>query len=90
MEFLLLLHGMKTKVVWKQVGRSGRAAFEFIQVNHFQAVACARVVRLAFCRTHCGAQSQPPDTPHSVDTNFHMHLFTWLIFQHLLKYCIKV
>src|SRR5690606_32288235 len=66
----LALHAVEGE----QVGGSRRAALQFVEVDHFQAVARARVVRLPLCRTHRGAQRQAADAAHAVDANFHVTL----------------
>jgi hypothetical protein len=53
------------------VGRGCRATFEFIQVHHLQAVACAGVVRLALSRAHGRTQGQTANAAHTVDSDFH-------------------
>ena len=58
----------------EQVRGGRRAALEFVEVDHFQPVARARVVRLPLCCTHRGAQRQAADAAHAVDANFHVTL----------------
>jgi hypothetical protein len=61
------LHAVK-----RQQMRSGRrAAFEFVQVHHLQAVSCAGVVRLTLGSAHGRTQGQTANAAHSVDSDFH-------------------
>ncbi len=62
----LALHAVEGE----QVGGGGRAALDFVEVHHLQAVARARVVCLPLCRTHRSTQCQAPDAAHAVDADF--------------------
>jgi hypothetical protein len=52
--------------------RCGRnATFEFVQVHHLQAVACAGIVLLALGSAQGSSQGQTANAAHAVDTDFH-------------------
>jgi hypothetical protein len=57
------------------MGRGSRATFELVQVHHFQAVACAGVIRLALGSAHGCSQGQTAYAAHSVDADFHGQSF---------------
>ena len=79
----LALHRVKRQ----QVGGGGSAAFDFIQVHHFQAIAAAWVVQRALGGAHGRAQRQTANAAHSVDTDFHDTLsFISSIFIEILHY----
>ena len=79
----LALHRVKRQ----QVGGGGSAAFDFVQVHHFQAIAAARVVQRALGGAHGRAQRQTANAAHSVDTDFHDTLsFISSIFIEILHY----
>jgi hypothetical protein len=55
----------------EQVGSRRIATFDFVQMDHVQPIAVARVVRLTLGCTHGCPQGQPPDPAHSIDTDPH-------------------
>jgi len=49
-------------------------AFEFIQMEHFEAVAGSWIVAGPLCGAHCCAQGQTSDPSHAIDAYFHTKL----------------
>ena len=58
-------------VEFEQMRGGGDAAFQLVDVHNVEPVGRARVARRAVDSAECGAQRQPPDPAHAVDTDFH-------------------